>query len=330
MSLTAGTQPGTAAATPSAARHASTSESSPAAAVRVSAIVLTFNEERRIESCLESLTWADEIIVVDGFSTDSTCDLARRFTAHVYQSDLLGPKNPGGFSDQRNFAVSKATGDWLLFVDADERVTPELAAEIRRVTASTASADHAAYAMGRHEHFFGVLSPYTHGDGAQTRLLRRGRARWDGRLVHEGVVFEGLLGKLEHKLLHFSKDSVVDYVTTMNRYTTLEAQEAFKAGQPLARSPLPQMLRNFAHRYWHMGSYREGRFGLLMSVMFAVYAYLTWAKLWEFKVKAGEIPGQTKPSALTGSVGALIRGVWHATGSVKQSAKRLIGRGGKS
>lgn len=290
---------------------------------RLSVIVLTYNEASRLLPCLESVTWADEIIVVDGGSTDKTVEIAEKFTFHVYVSTLLGPDNPGGFSDQRNFALGKASGDWVLFLDADERVTPELAKEIQTRILFGASATHPVYDIRRKEHFFGIYSPHTHGQAWQARLLRRGYAKWDGRRVHEGLIFEGTTGVLHQYIQHFSKETVAHYVSTMNRYTSLEAEEAVKNNQPLARTPWRGMIHAFCYRYFHLGSYREGTFGLVMSLMFGFYSYLSWTKHWELCKNAGSIPGRTRPALRTAFTGGLLRGVWIGFGLVKKGSRRL-------
>jgi glycosyltransferase involved in cell wall biosynthesis len=252
----------------------------------ISIVILAFNEAHRLEPCLQSAIWADEIIVVDGFSTDSTVELAKRYTDKVFQSDLLGPANPGGFGAQRNFGLVQAVHDWVLFLDADERVTPELAQEIRS-TLPRCQSETAVFQIGRREHYFGVYSPYTHGRAYQPRLIRRSRAKWDERRVHEGILTDGKIDSLQEYLLHFSKDSIADYVSTMNRYTTLEAEESFGNGIPLARGPFGGMAKTFLYFYVHEQSYREGAFGLVMSLLRSTYVFLCWAKQWELEMKAG-------------------------------------------
>lgn len=283
----------------------------------LSVVILTYNEVHRLRPCLESAVWADEIVVVDGGSTDGTVALAREFTPHVYVSGLLGPDKPGGFSDQRNFALDKSTGDWVFFVDADERITPELAAEIQARLLGDSDEGHAAYQVRRREHFFGVYSPYTHGQSWLDRLVQRGQGRWDGRLVHEGLLLDGTMGDLNGYLLHFSKDTVGQYVATMNRYTTLEAEELAKNKAPLAWSPWPGMVHAFFYRYCHMGSYREGAFGLLMSLMFAFYQYLCWAKHWELCKNAGLVPGESAPARRTALVSGALGSAWRGWGRAK-------------
>lgn len=290
----------------------------------ISIIVLTYNESHRIRPCLESVAWADEIVVVDGYSTDGTADLARKYTPHVYLSDLLGPSKPGGYSDQRNFGLDKASGDWVFFLDADERVTLELQTEIERRLLGADDEGHCVYRVRRLEHFFGVASPYTHGQAWQNRLLRRGQGRYDGRLVHEGILYEGTRGDLLAYILHYSKDTVAQYVETMNRYTSLEAEELVRTGMPLARSPWREMTRAFLHRYIHMQSYREGTFGLLMSLMLTFYQYLVWAKHWEQCKNEGRVPGKTHAGPLASLTGGVLSGLWHGAGHLKRGGLALL------
>ena len=283
----------------------------------LSVIIITYNEAHRLRPCLESMAWADEIVVVDGGSTDGTEKIAHDFTPHVYVSDLLGPDRPGGFSDQRNFALGKASGDWVLFLDADERMTPELAQEIKTRLLGEADEGYSAYRLRRHEHFFGVYSPYTHGQSWLVRIVRRGMGEYDGRAVHEGINLTGSLGDLEGYLLHYSKDSIAQYVATMNRYTSLEAEEKIKTNAPLTRTPWPSIIHGFSYRYFHLGSYREGTFGLLMSLMFAFYNYLTWSKHWELYKDKGIVPGQSHPALQTTLTGTLLRGLWLSFGKMR-------------
>lgn len=288
----------------------------------VTAAVLTLNEGKRLGACLASLGWAADRLIVDGGSADDTAAVASAADARLVVSRLLGPDRPGGFSDQRNFALDQASADWVLFVDADERVTPELAESIRATIEAWTPGKPVAYRMRRREHFFGVHSPYTHGEGWQTRLVRRADVRWDGRAVHEGLIFDGGLGDLEGELLHYSKDTVQAYVHTMNRYTSLEAQEAFARRPIPPQTPIPAIIRNVLHRYLYMGSYREGTFGLLMSLMFGVYAYLTWAKHWELAKDAGLIAGETRPGRVTAAVAGALRAAWHGAGRVRRIGGR--------
>lgn len=254
----------------------------------ISCVILTYNEAHRLRDCLRSAVWADEIVVIDGHSSDETAAIAKEFTKKVVLSDRLGPQNPGGFSAQRNFGLEQASGEWVFFLDADERFTPELAEEIQELCINGIDKKTVALRVRRREHFFGVHSPYTHSEGWQTRLVRKGFAIWDGRLVHEGLILQGDVESLKGYLLHFSKDSIADYVATQNRYTSLEAEQAVHDGKPLPRSPWKEMVKTFLNIYIYRGSYREGAFGMIMSLLFTQCAFLCWAKRWEMAMKSAQ------------------------------------------
>lgn len=278
----------------------------------VSVVVLTFNESRRLRECLESVRWADEIVVVDGFSTDDTVSIAKEFTGKVFLSDRLGPDNPGGYSGQRNFALQNVSFPWTFFIDADERCSPELSVEIQKTLADRPDPGVTAYQIRRKEFFFGVHTRYTHGTGWLVRLARTDSIRWNDRLVHEGIVTSGTVGRLQGMLLHYSKDSIADYLATQNRYTSLEVQELLKQNAPLLRRPLFESFRTFCNLYIYKGSYREGAFGLIMSVFMASYTFQTWAKHWESEMKAGRLPATNPRFRVLEFIAATLRSAWIA------------------
>lgn len=153
----------------------------------LSVIVITLNEERHIAACLESVAWADEIIVVDAESKDETVAIARRFTARVFIEKFRG------YSGQKNFALAQARGEWVLWLDADERVTPELAEEIRRTIAAAPAA--AGFEMPRKAYFLGRWIRHCGWyPGYVLRLFRRERGRFDDREVHETLLLDGEKG----------------------------------------------------------------------------------------------------------------------------------------
>jgi len=182
--------------------------------------------------------------------------------------------------------------------------------------------------MRRREYLFGIPTHYTHGPSWQTRMVRRDAGEWNGRAVHEALEVKGEVADLDGMLQHFSKDSISHYVETMNRYTSLEAAESFKRNQMPDRLPIAAMIRSFFHRYIYLESYREGAFGLLMSIMFAFYTYLTWAKHWELAKDAGLIPGQTKPTWPTRVIASFLRRAWQGVGYFKRriSAASMDGK----
>ncbi len=240
---------------------------------RVTAIVITFNEAAHIGAALSSLSFADEIIVVDSQSSDDTVAIARTFTDQV----IVRPWP--GYSEQKNFAAAQASHDWILSLDADERISEPLADEIRGLAEGSA----AGYRMPRVTRHLGrwLRSTDWYPD-FQLRLYDRRRARWSGRLVHESVKAEGHVVDLQGEILHYAYRDLSHHVQTMDRYTTLAARQMFEDGRTagwwdLAVHPPAAFVRNYVLR----GGFRDGVPGLIISAMNARYVGLKFAKLWE-------------------------------------------------
>ena len=237
--------------------------------------LITRNESANIAAALESVSWADEIVVVDAESTDDTAAIARRFTPRVVVRCWPG------FVAQKNFAAEQARHDWILSLDADERVSPALANEIRGVL-DTSPRD-AGFRMPRVSHYLGrwLRSTDWYPD-AQLRLYDRRRARWQGQHVHESVVADGPVGTLREELLHYPYRDIAHHVQTIDRYTTLAAQQAAERGARasvadlVVRPPLA-FLRNYLLRL----GIKDGQAGLVVSLLNSYYVFLKFAKLWE-------------------------------------------------
>ena len=244
-------------------------------AVPVTATVITFNEAANIEAALASLSWADEIIVVDSQSTDRTIEIARKFTDNV----IVRPWP--GYIAQKNFAAEQASHDWIFSLDADERVTPELAAEIKKLVGDGPRA--AGYRVPRVTFHLGrwMRSTDWYPD-YQLRLYDRRRARWSGKYVHESVKADGPVEDLRSELQHFAYRDLTHHFQTMDRYTTLAARQMFEEGRragffDLMIHPPAAFFRNYVLR----GGFRDGVPGLIVSAMNARYVGLKFAKLWE-------------------------------------------------
>jgi hypothetical protein len=209
----------------------------------LSLCVITRDASALLEACLESASFADECIVVDSGSADDTVEIARRRGARVIAQPWLG------YGAQKNFAVAQARHDWVLCIDADERVTPELAASIRRALEAPKSA--VAFAMARRNRFLGRW--LRHGEGYpdwNVRLFDRRRASWSHDAVHEHVVAEGKVANLAGDLLHDSVESLEAYLAKQNRYTTLQAQAMHARGERASAArivvaPLVRFVRLF-------------------------------------------------------------------------------------
>ncbi len=241
----------------------------------VTATVITLNEAANIQAALESLSWADEIIVVDSQSTDDTVAIARRFTDKV----IVRPWP--GYIAQKNFAAEQASHDWIFSLDADERVTPGLAAEIKSLLAAEPAC--AGYRVPRVTFHLGrwMRSTDWYPD-YQLRFYDRRRAKWTGKHVHESVKAEGRVEDLRGELQHYAYRDLAHHFQTMDRYTTLAARQMFEEGRragffDLMVHPPAAFLRNYILR----GGIRDGVPGLIVSAMNARYVGLKFAKLWE-------------------------------------------------
>jgi glycosyltransferase involved in cell wall biosynthesis len=244
---------------------------------RLSATIITNNEAADIGDALKSVAWADEIVVVDSHSTDDTVAIAKRHTDRVVVRDWAG------YVDQKNHAASLANHDWILSIDADERVTPELAAEITQVMSGEPPA--AGFRIPRVTWHLGrwIRTTDWYPDH-QLRLYDRRRARWTGAYVHEAVTVDGAIDHLRGELQHYAYRDIADHLETIDRYTTLAARQMQDAGR---RSGLLQMAGHpplaFLRNYLAHGGIRDGAPGFIISAMNAYYVFLKFAKLWELE-----------------------------------------------
>ena len=246
----------------------------PASRQPLSVAIITLNAAAQLEACLQSVRFADEIVVVDSGSTDGTQALAERHGARVVQQDWLG------FGPQKQFAVEAAQHDWVLCLDADERITPELQAAIES-TLSKPSA--AAFRFPRCNRFLGRY--LKHGEGYpdwSLRLFDRRQARWSDDAVHEKVVADGPVGELQGDLLHDSAESLASYLTKQNRYTTLAAEMALAAGKRasfgrIALSPLIRFIKFYLVRQ----GFRDGLPGLIHIAIGCFNSFTKYSKMLE-------------------------------------------------
>lgn len=242
----------------------------------LAAVVLTRNEEPHIGACLDSLAWVPQRFIVDDSSSDRTADIAREKGAVVIDHRLEN------FAAQRDFALGVVETDWVLFVDADERVTPALAAEVKEVLSGPDRPEVAGWWIPRHNMMIGHRM---RGGGwypdHQLRLLRRTKACYDpSHPVHEIVVLDGEAGYLEGHLLHYNYDSVAQFRRKMRRYTVFEAQILLGQGtrlRPWTQWSMPP--REFWRRFVTLGGYRDHAYGLLFCGLMAWYTFITYRRL---------------------------------------------------
>lgn len=240
----------------------------------VSAVLITRNAAAVLDTCLESLRFADEIVIVDSASSDATPEIAARHGARLVQKEWLG------FGRQKQFAVDQAKHDWVLCVDSDERVSPELAASIRQALAAPVSP---VYRMARRNRFLGRW--LSHGEGYpdwSPRLFNRLNARWSDDLVHEKVLYAVTPGTLSGDLMHDSSDDLAAYLDRQNRYTTLAARQAYELGRRsgMLRLFFSPVVRFFKFYVLRLG-FLDGVPGLLHISIGCMNSYMKYAKLLE-------------------------------------------------
>jgi glycosyltransferase involved in cell wall biosynthesis len=244
---------------------------------KISVYMITYNNERTVERALQSVAWADEIVVVDSFSQDKTVEICRKFTDKVFQR-----KWPG-YRDQYQYAADLTAHEWIMFVDADEEVSPELAAEIRKKLNERAGdwdgffAYRRTYYLGRWIRFGGWYP-----DG-EIRLYRRSRGRWEGGL-HAKIVVDGKVDSLKSQYLHYTYRNISDQIQTIDQYTKVAAEDLFKNGEKFCLSKLlfrPPL--RFVKEYILKSGFRDGLPGLIIVVSTMYYVFVKYAKLWELR-----------------------------------------------
>jgi glycosyltransferase involved in cell wall biosynthesis len=243
----------------------------------LSVAIITLNEEANLARTLASVAaWADEIVVLDSGSTDRTHEVADSFHAKFYVEPWKG------FAAQKNSALAKASGDWILSLDADEEVEPALADEIRSALAANPSVD--GFSIPRKNFFLGRWMK--HGGfypDPKLRLFRRGAGTFEERLVHEDIHLDGSTAGLKHNLLHNAYPTLESYIEHMNRYSSLGAEMAV-ARRRRGFSLIDIMLRpklTFLYNYVLRGGFLDGREGLLLHAYHATYISWKYAKAWE-------------------------------------------------
>jgi len=238
----------------------------------ISAIIITKNEAENIEACLESVSWTDEIIVVDSGSTDGTTDICRRFTSKVF--DMSWP----GFGPQKNRALDKAGSEWVLSIDADERVTDELKQEILDVIAS-GTAD--AYLIPRTSSYCGKFIRHSGwSPDFVLRLFRKKSGRFSEDIIHEKVVSTGKISKLNHPIIHYTFRDLEKLLDTINRYSTAGAEMRFSKGQRATLAgAITRGVWTFFRTYILKLGFLDGAEGFMLAVSNAEGTYYKYLKL---------------------------------------------------
>lgn len=241
----------------------------------ISAVVLAKNEEKNIAACLDSLSWCDELLVIDDNSTDKTVDIAKRKGAIVFTRAM--DKN---FAAQRNFGLRKAKGDWVLYVDADERVSSSLWYEIMAET-NESNNDINGYYIKRQDTMWGKV--LLHGETGSIKILRlakRKAGQWDGR-VHETWKVPGKVALLKNHLDHYPHETVEEFLIEINFYTDLRAQELFEKKTKIYWwSPIVYPKAKFILNYFIRRGFLDGLPGFVFAMLMSFHSFMVRAKLW--------------------------------------------------
>lgn len=240
--------------------------------MKISATIITYNEERNLPRAIESLRCCDEILVVDSGSTDRTMAIAERFGARVTEA------NWRGYAGQKNYASDQATYDWVLSIDADEALSEDLEAEIWQLKKNGPTYD--AYTLPRLAQYLGKWILYSGWyPDRKIRLFDRRKACWVGDYVHESVKVTGTVGALKGNLLHYTCGSLTEHLKTMDRYTTLAAEELAARKKPIGlRQLLLDPIWTFFKTYILQRGFLDGLEGLTIAYMAALYTFLKYAK----------------------------------------------------
>lgn len=248
---------------------------SPAQRPRLTALLPTYNEEANIRACIESVRWADEILVVDSFSTDRTREIAAEYTDRILQHEYVNS------ATQKNWAIPQAAHPWVLIVDADERVTPELRDEITSLLER--GPDCQGYRIARINHFMGHRVRYCGWQNDEClRLFLRDKGRYQDREVHADVLIDGQVGRLRGKLLHYTFRSFDQYMRKFDRYTTWAAGDRARRTRKVRWHHLTlRPAFRFFKQYVLKRGFLDGRTGVVLCGLAAFSVFMKYAKLWE-------------------------------------------------
>ena len=256
--------------------------------INLSVIIIAKNEEEKLLDCLKSVKWVDEIIVVDNDSKDKTVEIAKKFGAKVYKApDTLTLK----YADLRNLGLKKATGKWVFYIDADERVTPELEDEILRLVSlaqddKVVGGEHNAYAIPRRNIILG--REMKHGgwwpDYVKRLFLRKSLEKWTGN-VHEEPVYKGEMGHLKNHLVHIKHNKLEEMITKTNKWSEIEAKLMFDANHPKMNIVrfFTAMTREFWLRMIKHKAFLDGSEGIVYALYQVWSKFISYAKLWEMQ-----------------------------------------------
>jgi glycosyltransferase involved in cell wall biosynthesis len=241
----------------------------------LSVIILCKNEENNIERCLKSVEWADEIVVVDSYSNDSTLDICKKYTDNIYI------KKWEGYGTQKQFALSKASKEWVLSLDADESLTSELSSSIKSIVCQKTS--KVAYKITRKLFFLGKTMNYGRGKDKVLRLAKRKEVKFTGDVVHEKLIVSGRIGRTKGYIKHYSFKDIHDLVDRMNHYSSLSAKNNDQRKISNIFSAVIKSWWTFFYCYFLRLGFLDGSQGYVLSLSFAQGSFYRQVKLWQNK-----------------------------------------------
>lgn len=245
----------------------------------ISVTIICKNEEKNIEDCIRSVLWADEIIVVDGYSSDKTVDIAKRFTDKVFQNVW------NGFAEQRSYALSKTSNEWIMPLDADERCTEELKTEIMNII-SKKNIEESGFIIPRKTYF---LNKWIKNCGwypnYQLRLFKKEKVKVTDRLVHEGYEVNGKTGKLQNDIIHYTVNSIFEYLDKINQYSSLSAKEKVNRKKVKFNDIFLRPVIAFIQQFIFKKGFLDGVYGLMVTNFDVMTKMLTYMKMWEMQNK---------------------------------------------
>jgi glycosyltransferase involved in cell wall biosynthesis len=249
--------------------------------MKISAVIITLNEEHNIKDCLKTVKWADEIIIIDSESKDKTKEIASEFTDKIYSTET------NDFASKRKLGIQKASNDWIFFLDADERVTPELKDEILNLQENNQENNIEGYLINRKNFYLGKwvkhsgIYPDYH-----LRLFKKQNSIITNRPVHEGVEVKGPLQKLENHILHYSVNSLEGLVEKCDLYSSLQAKEFLQNGKKVSKfSVFPKAFAMFLIVFFSRKGYKDKASGFFVGISYSLTNFLTSLKLLKLQKK---------------------------------------------
>ncbi len=249
--------------------------------INLSAVIIALNEENNIKDCLESVSWADEIVVVDSFSSDETANIVKKYTDRFFQKEFKG------HIEQKNYALSLANGKWIVSIDADERISDELKNEIKETINSPSPLS--GYFIRRENYYLGKKINHSGWNpDCKIRLFRKDKGKWGGRNPHDSVILNGKAGYLKAPIIHLSYNNLERHFSQIDYFTSIGAEEYFQSGKKcrlyhLLFLPFVTLFKKLILK----GAFLDGERGVMISLSTVFSEFLKYAKLWELNEKKG-------------------------------------------